>query len=365
MATPPSQVTGGHVNITATVTDGVGVDTVKVNITYPDSSTVNVTMNEGSYYYDVIYADIGIYDYFIWTNDTSENENTSDTYQFEITASVISFGSEYVFNFAATDYTSVSVLNSTHFVVAYKDEGGSDYGICRIGVMSGDTISYGSEYVFHSAVTDYTSVSALNSTHFVVVYEDFDSGNGTAIIGTVSGSTILYGSEYVFDDDGTATMISVSFFDSARFVVSWSDDAENGVAIVGSVSGSTITFGSPATFNLGRTDFTSVSALDSTHCVIGYTDFLPSEYGVCKIGTRSGDSISYGSAYTFNSASSGHISVSSLDATHFAVSYNDANANGGSRIGVVSGSTITYGPENVFNPDSSGYTSVSSFNSTH
>ena len=85
VATPDTQLTGGYVNITATVTDNFGVDTVKVNITYPDSSTVNVTMSEGSYYYNASYSSIGTYNYFIWANDTSGNENTSDTYQFEIT----------------------------------------------------------------------------------------------------------------------------------------------------------------------------------------------------------------------------------------------------------------------------------------
>ena len=46
-------------------------------------------------------------------------------------------------------------------------------------------ISYSSEYVFNSATTHNISISALDSTHFVVGYQDIGNSNyGTAIIGT-------------------------------------------------------------------------------------------------------------------------------------------------------------------------------------
>jgi len=49
------------------------------------------------------------------------------------------------------------------------------------------TISWGSEYVFNTGTSYHTSVAILDSTHFVVAYRDNDnSSRGTAIIGTVS-----------------------------------------------------------------------------------------------------------------------------------------------------------------------------------
>ena len=85
-ATPSIQTSGGYVNITATVTDDIAVDTVTVNITspvFPAEEMINVPGTD-TYYYNATYTEVGTYDYFIWADDTSENENTSDTYQFEI-----------------------------------------------------------------------------------------------------------------------------------------------------------------------------------------------------------------------------------------------------------------------------------------
>ncbi|MCK4592644.1 fibronectin type III domain-containing protein, partial [Candidatus Parcubacteria bacterium] len=90
------------------------------------------------------------------------------------------------FNSAITSYTSVSTLDSTHFVAAYNDVGNSNYGTAIVGEVSGTTISsYGAENVFNSAITSYISVSTLDSTHFVVAYKDEGNSNhGTAIVGT-------------------------------------------------------------------------------------------------------------------------------------------------------------------------------------
>ncbi|HEC82793.1 MAG TPA: PKD domain-containing protein, partial [Thermoplasmatales archaeon] len=82
-ANPLHQEYGKYVNITCDVTDNVAVNVVKVNITYPDNSQHNFTMNAG-YYFNQSYSMIGTYHYFIWANDTSSNSNVSSTYTFTI-----------------------------------------------------------------------------------------------------------------------------------------------------------------------------------------------------------------------------------------------------------------------------------------
>jgi len=52
-AQPDPQLAGGFVNITCVVTDNEGVDEVWVNISDPNSDIINVSMNEGSYYYEM------------------------------------------------------------------------------------------------------------------------------------------------------------------------------------------------------------------------------------------------------------------------------------------------------------------------
>jgi hypothetical protein len=76
----------GWENISCTVTDNVLVDQVKLNITYPDLHTENVSMIKSgdTYYYNVTLSAVGTYEYFIWSNDTSDNTNTSTSDSFEI-----------------------------------------------------------------------------------------------------------------------------------------------------------------------------------------------------------------------------------------------------------------------------------------
>ncbi|GAI29134.1 unnamed protein product, partial [marine sediment metagenome] len=85
LATPSSVPQGGDINITCTVTDNVEVDMVNVSISgHVGFDPVNVSMDEGGYYYNRSYDIAGTYEYFIWVNDTIGNANTSITYFFVI-----------------------------------------------------------------------------------------------------------------------------------------------------------------------------------------------------------------------------------------------------------------------------------------
>ncbi|UCD13474.1 MAG: hypothetical protein JSW60_07945 [Thermoplasmatales archaeon] len=77
----------GWVNITCDVTDNIAVDEVFLNITNPDGSYNNVTMNGiNSYYYNssTAFSTHGNYSYFIWANDTSGNAGISSSYDFSM-----------------------------------------------------------------------------------------------------------------------------------------------------------------------------------------------------------------------------------------------------------------------------------------
>ncbi|RLF31589.1 MAG: hypothetical protein DRM98_05350, partial [Thermoplasmata archaeon] len=198
-----------------------------------------------------------------------------------VSGNSISYSSRYVFTTNQTFEISVSCLDSSHFVVAYRDDGNSNYGTAVVGTVSGSSISFGDEYVFNSARTEEVFISALDSTHFVVAYKDYgNSQYGTARIGTVSGSSISFGDEYVFNSAGIHH-ISVSALDSSHFVVSYQDYGNSfyGTARIGTVSGSSISFGDEYVFNSAGTYYTSVSALDSSHFVVTYKDVGNSDYG--------------------------------------------------------------------------------------
>jgi len=82
----PKDTVIGWGNITCQVTDNTFVDQVKVNLTYPDMHTENVSMTKTGdfYYYNSTLSNVGSYSYFIWANDTSTNTNRSSAVGFDL-----------------------------------------------------------------------------------------------------------------------------------------------------------------------------------------------------------------------------------------------------------------------------------------
>ena len=82
---------GFNVTIAANVTDDLsGVETVEVNITFPDTSFINYTMtNTDTNIYDYNFCDTwqnGQYNYTIWVVDYANNTNISTNYSFNVSA---------------------------------------------------------------------------------------------------------------------------------------------------------------------------------------------------------------------------------------------------------------------------------------
>ena len=79
----------GWINITCDVTDNVAVDGVSLNITNPNESWNNVSINTGggtSYYYNssTAFSQYGNYSYYIWADDASDNTIASSSYNFSM-----------------------------------------------------------------------------------------------------------------------------------------------------------------------------------------------------------------------------------------------------------------------------------------
>ncbi|UCE74341.1 MAG: FlxA-like family protein, partial [Methanomassiliicoccales archaeon] len=277
------------------------------------------------------------------------------------------FGSEYVFNFKRTWVSSAAALTSTKFIVAFQDQDSGGNGTAVIGDVSGNTITFGSQYVFNWDNTMRISSNALSSNKFVVAYQDLGNyGYGTAVIGDVSGSTITFGSEYVFNSAITSG-ISAAALSSSKFAVAYVDQGNSfyGTAVIGDVSGNTITFGSEYVFNSDYSPIGSATALSSTKFVVAYMDYGNSKYGTAVVAEVSGSTMTFGSEYVFNSAETGYISAAALSSTKFVVAYKDMDGSsyGTVIIGEVTGSTITFGSEYVFNPESTLWISAAAFSS--
>jgi len=228
-----------------------------------------------------------------------------------VSGTSISFGTPVVFNAGYTNDMSIAFDSGNgKMVIAYRDQGGNNsYGTAIVGTVSGTSISFGSEVVFESAATSHCA-AVYDSTNGKVVIGYRDDGNsyyGTAVVGTVSGTSISFGSATVFEQ-GNVNPLSVAYDSSNGKVVFAYQDGNNssyGTAVVGTVSGTSISFGTPVVFESANVEHVAAT-FDSTagvnKVVIAYYDGGNSNYGTAIVGTVSGTSISFGDPLVYNSA---------------------------------------------------------------
>jgi len=87
-ATPVSQLIGGNVKTSATITDNIGLGQKYVRIDGPAGFTPinqSMTLETGdTYSYEQAYTLVGTYNYTIWAKDTSSNAVTSTIHQYTL-----------------------------------------------------------------------------------------------------------------------------------------------------------------------------------------------------------------------------------------------------------------------------------------
>lgn len=250
----------------------------------------------------------------------------------------ITFGSEYAYNSFTTTCTKISSLNSTSAVVAYSY---GSYVFCKIATISGTTISYGSAYEAKDGTPTnpkINAVVALSESSFVIIYS-----NSTAIYakcGSVSGTTISYGSEVTIDSNTSySSTSSATALSGSLFVVAYKNNSYYGVCKVGTVSGTTITLGSEYQFSSNSTTTCEVDAITSTSVILTYAR----NNLYCVVGTVSGTTISYGTESLMYTGFKNIVQCLVLSSTKFVANYADSFSSSSliTRIGEISGTTIS------------------------
>lgn len=294
--------------------------------------------------------------------------------------SSVNYGSEAVFNNDHTWGVDVAVLDANHFVVVYGDWGDNHYGKAVVGTISGNSITYGNSFVFNPGPTLKPRVASLNSIHFVISFGDsiaFLTHNETLIAGAVSGNNISYGTPVVFNTPYGFFDSPVTSLGTNRFCVAYNDsnDSNNGKAIVGTLSGLSISLGQPCLYNIYSPpppgyayERRSITSLDSSTIAIAYPLTDDSLRAATTIGSVSGNTITFGSEYIFNTGEVDKLSITSLSHDRFVIAYVDRNINhylyGTALVGNVNGNSISYGQEFDFYGQTS-YVSASSLDSNH
>ena len=273
-------------------------------------------------------------------------------------------GSPAVYNSNGSPYNS-AVYDSTNnkVVIAYRDNGNSQYGTAIVGTVSGTSITFGTPVVFSSTGTDYISATFDSSNGVVVIA--YEASYGRAIVGTVSGTSISFGSSNIFESGSAVTIGSTFDSTNNKVVITWVDTSSSndyGKAVVGTVSGTSISFGSTNTFHSTYTSWTSPT-FDSTNgkVVVAYQDSANSNRGTAIVGTVSGTSISFGPEAVFETGITARISsvYDSANGKVVIAYYDQSNSYYGTAVvGTVSGTSISFGTPVVFNSASTSHNSI-------
>jgi hypothetical protein len=212
-----------------------------------------------------------------------------------VTGSSIAFGPENVFQSVITKDISVTAPTTNNFAIVYRNASTNNAGMAVVGSVSGNEISFGPSDTFFADQSTSISSSSLNENQIIVAYEAIGSPNfGTSFIATLSGNTISFGPEYVFNASNTGN-ISVICMDENHFVISFSNSNNGafGTAIAGTVSGTTITYGVESVFNDASTANITTTSIDNSHFVSAYRDEGNLYFGTAVVGEVEGGVISW------------------------------------------------------------------------
>jgi hypothetical protein len=227
----------------------------------------------------------------------------------------ISVGTQTTWAGANSAYNSVisDPINPGKFVFLNRDQGVNPFqSKCRVGTISGTTLSYGTSAQFASYANDpVMAFDPLVSGRFIVAYRDVDVELSAARVGTVSGTSISFGSSYTYRATWSS-WISIQFDPHTvnRFIIAYAHSY--GYVIVGTAIGTTISYGAEVAFKTSSVRYLS-AAFDpykSNTLMLAYEDYSGGRWGTLLLGTLAGTTISYGSPYTFASAASTYVTIS-------------------------------------------------------
>ena len=182
-----------------------------------------------------------------------------------------------------TLYADIAVLDSTHFVIVFADWLSGYFASAIIGTMSGNSITgYGPLSEFYRQSYNLCRVEKIDSTHFIVVFNNNSTYKLQCAIATRASTSISYGDIYE-PFNSSASDTNLILLDSTHFVL----QAENQVKL-GIISNTDeITFETAVGFNGGGSiNYSGMYKISDTDFVLSYVDVNNSNYGTVIIGTN-------------------------------------------------------------------------------
>ena len=266
-------------------------------------------------------------------------ENTSDGHQYAVAGTVsgstITLGTASKFTTSSYGFKDIAYdANAGKYVIVFIDNTNSLYGTAVVATVTGTSISFGSDVVFHSSTVLYSMRCTYDSTNQkVIAVDSFSKFSG--FIGTVSGTSTSWSSEYDVSGQGAPQVFSgvdVSGItydpdqEAVVFVFCDKDDSERGKVCVGSLTSTAITWGSVTAIDTSdkMADFGVAYDTVAKKVVIAGDYGDVSKTGRYVVATISGNSVSFSSLTQFESGESQGLSAAfSTAGLKTAITYND------------------------------------------
>jgi hypothetical protein len=289
----------------------------------------------------------------------------------------IAWGARYVFNAANTTNINSSLIEKNKVLIVYQDAGNSGYGTAIIATISGTIITFGSELIFNQNLTSFIHVKVLDGDKYIITYRDNNnSGNGTALIATFD-KEVFPATDQIFGvakTSGTGGQTIDVYVDETSLPLKIEKTFKSFVV----ASGQTITAGAfvdyiNGVFSIGqqkqinnkRANKIDGVALTNNKFVIIYSEYTPDEVKA-RVVTINGDEIILGAPVLLLNAQKLDGTVVKINESKVVFLYSNSAVGyqGTARVGEINGNTITLGSSSVFrsNQFCSDVTGVSSLN---
>ena len=280
----------------------------------------------------------------------------------DISGSTITFGTPVTFNNATTSYSDIAYhAASGKIVIAYRDDGNSDYAKAIVGTVDGsnNSISFGSETTFDTNTCSWPRICYdANQERCVIAYSQSSNYRGRSVVVNVNGTTPTFGTIATFNGaDGAHGKDIVYDAANQRVVIYFKDpnNSNKGRAIVGTVSNNGVDmsfFQNAVDFDSGPVNSSFIRASydsDAQKTVVVYQDEGDSNYGKAVVGTISGSGssadISFGTVQTFSAGSTLQMAVEyAPDAQKTLIVYNVSGGDSRSKLkeATISGTDISF-----------------------
>lgn len=266
----------------------------------------------------------------------------------------------------ACDYNSVSVsaLNSTHFVIAWFDASEQDVSFAIYNYLGNLNIGPIDEDTAVGTNSWGVSVSAFNSTHIVIGYYDYVDQDATFSTWNLVTQTRVAGPIDVDTAVGADSYnVHVAALNSTHFVFFYYDAGatDDATFAIYTITGNVVIAATDEDTNIGNSYSLASTVLNSSYFVLAYYDAADADITFSiynSAGTRVvgpiDEDINVGTSGAF-------VSVSALNSTHFVIAYYDT-VDGQHTFSIYNWNTRIVGPVDVSNVASGlKWLSVSSY----